>query len=61
MERTTLDLRAYLNHGDPRDTPLPFEPTESDKKLARIGMACLELERQERNVRDHLCELAKPV
>lgn len=52
MERTTLDLRADLNQADPRDEPLPYLPTESDKKLARIGMACLELERQERNLRD---------
>lgn len=52
MERTILDLRADLKHDDPRGMPLLYEPTESDKKLARIGMACLELERQERNLRD---------
>lgn len=52
MERTILDLRADLKHDDPRGTSLLYEPTESDKKLARIGMACLELERQERNLRD---------
>jgi hypothetical protein len=52
MERTTLDLRASLQEADPRDQPLPYTPTESDKKLARIAMACLELDRQERNLRD---------
>ena len=36
----------------PEHAPLPFELTESDKQLARIAASCIELERQERNLRD---------
>lgn len=58
MERMQIDL----GHKPPvdRDEPLAFELTPEERDRAQFWQGLLELQRMERNVRDHLAELAKP-
>ncbi len=48
MSRVTIDLRQP--EGDL--SPLDYQPTESDQRLAQIAKDCLELARIEQNERD---------
>lgn len=58
MQRMQIDL-GHRPCNNQTDT-IPFELTPEERDRAQFWQGLLELQRLERNVRDHLAELAKP-